>query len=617
MLFPHTKIRESQSNLVKDIENAIKNKSSIVAHAPTGLGKTAAALVPALSYALENKKIVFFLTSRHTQHTIALDTLRKIKLMNDISFVATDIIGKKWMCLQSGVDLLSTGEFHEFCRHAREHGKCEYYLKTRKPNVKLTTEAKLEVENLKMRSPLDTQEVVEFSKEVGMCPYELSMALSSNANIIIADYYYLFNPSIRNGFFKKAEKELSDAIIIIDEAHNLPQRIRNLLTSNLSTMILKKAISEATKYGYDSLIEKLNEIKNDLIEKTGEKDELLVAKADFVVKQQDEFILQLKSAAEGILEVQKRSFLGIVASFLEAWKGEDEGFIRYVSKKMTKNGMIVSLHYCCLDPSIVAKEVIKQAHSTIAMSGTLLPTSMYRDILGFPENTEEKIYSSPFPQTNRLNLIVPETTTKFSERNEEQFERMALLCAEAVNCIRGNCAVFFPSYFVRDAVYRFFADKCEKTTFLEQPQMTKNDKLELLEKFKSYKDSGAVLIGVAAANFAEGIDLPGDLLKGVVIVGLPLTKPNIETKALIDYYEKKFNKGWDYGYIFPAFNKTLQSAGRCIRSETDRGVIVFIDERYTHPNYFRCFPKEWELKISKNIKQEIEKFFKEKIVTEQ
>lgn len=177
-----------------------------------------------------------------------------------------------------------------------------------------------------------------------------------------------------------------------------------------------------------------------------------------------------------------------------------------------------------------------------------------------------------------------------------------------ISKIPGNSAVFFPSFKLRDSVHNYMRH-CDKTVFIEHQGMSKNEKEDLLEKFKQYKDEGASLLGVITGSFGEGIDLPGDYLKGVIVVGLPLQKPDLETEALIKYYDKKFGKGWDYGYLFPAFNKTLQSAGRCIRSETDKGTIIFLDERYSWPNYYRCFPQTWNIKQTMMYEYELEKFF--------
>jgi DNA excision repair protein ERCC-2 len=263
-----------------------------------------------------------------------------------------------------------------------------------------------------------------------------------------------------------------------------------------------------------------------------------------------------------------------------------------------------------LDPAIITKDIIKETYSTIAMSGTLLPMAMYKDLLGF-DDVSEKIFKSPFPAENKLSLIVPKTTTKFSQRSEEQFKHIAREIADIVNVVPGNCAVFFPSYSLRDNVYKYYSAEANKTTFLEMPEMSKNDKIEMLNNFKGYAKTGAVLLGAITGNFSEGIDLIGDLLKCVVVVGLPLQQPDLETQEAIKYYGSKFGKGWDYGYVFPAFNKVLQGAGRCIRSETDRGVIVFLDERYAWPNYIRCFPEDVDLKIKKDYIEEIKKFFSE------
>ena len=234
---------------------------------------------------------------------------------------------------------------------------------------------------------------------------------------------------------------------------------------------------------------------------------------------------------------------------------------------------------------------------------------MYKDLLGFPKNTRCIKYDDPFPEKNRLSLIVPKTTTKYTMRNDFQYKDIARNCAELIEAINGNTIVFFPSYYILEKVLSFFRTK--RKFFKEQQGLVKEEKHKLLDKFKEQKDKGAVLFAVISANFAEGIDLPGDLLKGVIIVGLPLQKPDLETKELINYYEQKYESGWDYGYIYPAFNKALQSAGRCIRSETDKGVIIFLDERYSWPQYTKYFPEDYSIDISTDFKAEISEFLKE------
>ena len=145
--------------------------------------------------------------------------------------------------------------------------------------------------------------------------------------------------------------------------------------------------------------------------------------------------------------------------------------------------------------------------------------------------------------------------------------------------------------------------------FTESPELTKAEKEEMLEKFKQYQKAGAVLLGVSSGSFGEGIDLPGDLLKCVIVVGLPLGAPDLLTKELIAHYDDEFQRGWDYGYMYPALNKIFQSAGRCIRSETDKGVVVFLDIRFTWPRYFNSFPEDWKLKISNDYETVVDEFF--------
>jgi len=614
MLFPHDQIRESQSELLTDIKQAIEQKKHIIAHAPTGLGKTAASLAPALDYAIKNKLTIFFLTSRHTQHLIAIDTLSKIKEKHDADIIATDIIGKKWMCIVPAIDLLSSFEFSEFCKNQREESKCEFYNNTygkgKKPSVKAE---KLLGELIKL-NPLHTGKIIELCLEKGFCPYEMSILLSLKANVIVADYNYIFNPTIRDTFFKKSDKVLESSIVLVDEAHNLPLRVRDMLTQNLSTIQLSNAIKEAEKYQYNETASVLKELLDVLLDMVESDTERLVDKDDFIeriesIRNYDEIIADLEFIAGEVREKQIRSYIGGVAQFLVKWPGEDEGYARILTKTYGRRGHQITLSYRCLDPSIITKPIIQQTHSTILMSGTLTPTSMYKDVLGFPNDTIEREYPSPFPQDNKLNLIIPETTTKFTMRNESQFKRIAEITSDIVNIVPGNTAIFFPSYYLRDEVNKYFTFLCKKTTLTEQAGLSKEDKIELLNRFKDFQKVGSVLLGVYSGSFGEGIDLPGDLLKAVIVVGLPLNKPDLETKELIKYYDELFGKGWDYGYLFPAMNRCFQSAGRCIRSETDRGTIVFLDQRFTWPNYFRCFPVDWKLKISKEYQQMIKDFF--------
>lgn len=615
LLFAHETLRDHQNELILEINKAINQGTNLVAHAPTGLGKTAAAIGPALAYAIENDKTVFFLTSRHTQHKIAIDTLKQIKKTFEINFDVVDLVGKKWMCPVTGVDKLYSSEFSEYCKNARENNSCEFYINT-KDKSKMSVIASNAIKNIKILMPIDAEKLYEMTVEDKLCPYEISMSLAAKAKIIIADYYYIFHDKIRDTLLSKSSKELEDCIVIVDEAHNLPNRIKDLATQRLTNNILRRAITEAKKYQLTDITEYVVQIHDIFLNyskglKAG--DEKTISKHDFLNKikniaDYDNLLSQLELAAINIRESQKQSYLGSISAFLESWRGDDLGFTRIFSFAESRHEELLTLSYRCLDPSIITSDIINQTHSTILMSGTLTPTEMYVETLGI-KNVFQNIYDSPFPEENRLNLIVPGVSTKFTMRNEKEYQNMAEICAKIVDNVPGNCSIFFPSYYMMSSVSKYFDTKTSKTVIKELSGMTKSEKAEIFDKFKEYKHTGAVLLGAITGSFGEGVDLPGDLLKCVIIVGLPLSKPDLETKSLIDYYDKKFSKGWDYGYTAPAFNKTLQGAGRCIRTETDKGVIVFLDDRYAWNNYFKYFPKDWKMKITRNPDVDVKHFF--------
>ncbi len=623
VLFPFDRPRPIQEDLLADMHEAITAKKGILAHAPTGLGKTVASIAPALRHAIDNNLTVFFLTSRHTQHQIAINTLRDIRERYGINFTVADMIGKKHMCSQPGVSSLYTSEFYEYCKAVREEGRCAFYANTRQSNGRLTTEGRLAVEEIARMGPSHVEEAVKACGKSELCPYEVVSALASKAQVIVTDYFYLFHPTIRESFFKRTKKSLDTAIIIVDEGHNLPARLRELMSTRLSTFMVRRAVKEVKKHGYGHVIPILTALQdrlNTLSEQMNVGDEKRLTKqhlAEAFSSEEEyrEAADALSLIADHILQEQKRSAVHSIAAFLEAWSGPDEGFARILSMEEVQRSPIVTLMYRCLDPSLMTVDVVHQAYSLIIMSGTLMPLEMYRDLLGMGDAMLRK-YPSPFPPENRLALISTTATTQYKVRGPEQYSKMAGILAGIVNLVPGNSAAFFPSYSLRDEVNRLMQPLCEKTTFLETSDMTKEDKADLFERFASYQKTGAVLMGVASGSFAEGIDFKGDLLKAVVVVGLPLQRPDMETKCLIEYYDKKFGKGWDYGYVYPAMNRVLQAAGRCIRSEKDRGAIIFLDMRFAWPNYLQCLPRqEWGIHIAKHPEDcfaRIEGFFGEK-----
>ena len=624
ILFPHESIRPIQDKLVEDIALAVESKKSLIAHAPTGLGKTAAALAPAVTYAIMNGYTVFFLTPKHTQHRIAVETLKQIGEKHNMDIRVADLIGKRWMCVIDIAENLTSREFNEYCKDLRDEERCPFFNAVMNNEFKLNKSAEKYINELKAKPPMHSEEVVSYCKKEGICSYEIACQLAKDANVIIADYFHIFSPHVRAAFLNHLKKDLSKSIIIIDEAHNLPDRIRSILTNRLTNIIARRAEKEARAFGYIEEAITLGYIADALENlskaKLGKEKEILIKKEDFVEeikkstgKDYEDLISELGEISSEVRKQAKRSFIGSIAEFLEAWQGEDVGFARILRKTKSKTGNdYLTLSYACLSPSASSKEVFSESISNILMSGTLIPGELYRAVLGLDQGkTIIKEYPSPFPTQNRLVLIEPSTTTKFTERSDEQFKKIAEECVRIIENVPHNSAVFFPSYQILRQVQMHFECLSTRELFVEAPEMSKEQKELILRQFKAVADrgKGAVLFGVMGASFGEGVDFPGKSLETVIIVGIPLGHPDLETKSLISFYDYKFKKGWDYGYIFPAMTRALQAAGRTIRSQSDRGAIIFMDERYSWKNYLKCIPPEWKPIVTKLPADKVKVFF--------
>ncbi len=677
IIFPYKEIRKKQDDLIDSIIEGLNKKKSMIFHAPTGLGKTVAALAPMIDYAKNNDKKIMFLTTTHTQHKIVLETVKEMNELSDERIIVSDLLGKRWLCSQEDLDVGYNSEFIEYCKQLRKEKKCRFYNNTfDKGSVSDKTD---ELIRRLRKEDITAKKVLNLSKDETLCGYEVAIQHSKDADIIIGDYHYVFNPEIRDSFLKRIDSRLDDLLIIVDEAHNLTNRLRESASDSLSSNTLLRAINEAEKYGFNDLVKRITKLKigitiktlkhilkkyshrkldylHDKLEKDYENkiDKKFLKTLIDGFDNYEDLIGELEAGAEFVREKKYRSYLGAIARFLRGWPHDSKGYLKYFTlidnlqkgeednfqhlkkliKRNTKNiqatnkedkieliadyllSRNIIIKNSCLDPSIVSKKVIENSENILLMSGTLTPIERYSDLLGF-KDPMMKEFESPFPKENRKLILNKNITSKYTHRGHEQYEKMANYCYK-LHSLNKNVIIFFPSYFMLKKIYSLFSEmnnenllqSHQKRVFTEFRDMTLEDKNSIIEFFKKSKNKRKItLFAVAGGNFSEGIDMP-NVIDIITIIGLPLAKPNLLTRATIDYYDYKFGKGWEYAYTVPAINRVLQAAGRAIRSEDDKGVIIFGDKRYS--KYKKYFPHDYELEVHKDndqIIQSIELFY--------
>ncbi len=624
--FPYPSLRQGQDKFIEEVFRTIKENKNILINAPTGLGKTISGLLPAIYIAKQKNLMVVCLTSRQTQANQIIKTIKDIneKSKDEINYVA--FIGKRSMCAHYDKDLYPAQDFNDFCKKMKEQGKCKFFMNTKNTDYE---EQIKEILAESSKSFMDVEGFVSFCRSNNFCPYELAGKKAYQADVIICDYNYFFATGISENFLGKLGRDLSDCILIVDEAHNLPDRIRGAHSYVLSTELIKNALKEMNDFikeaKYDSYLSNLKttleEIYFDKI--LGDKIEILISKDEFLEKYLAKFNLEIniKKIIDKLRDIEAIvkedriiSYIGRVANFLEMWISiNEEEYLRVLEKNIKKDTTILSLKIKCIDPGEISSEVINSTYSTIFMSGTLTPIEMYKDILGV-ENAELLELESPFSKQNQLTLVIDDVTTKYTNRNDDMYKRIANHIENVLNATHDkNAIVFFPSYVLMEKITGFVSmRKLGKKILKEQRYMTKEEKEKYVYEFKNdsgFDNKAKVLFAITSGSFAEGLDLPSKMLEVVIVVGLPLGVPDLFTNSVIRHFDKKFNKGQMYGYIYPAMNKIVQAAGRCIRTEEDKGVIVLMDNRFLWALYAQTFPKHWKLHRSKEYALEIGNFF--------
>jgi len=592
-LFPYPRLRDGQRALMHDVRAAVEGRKVLLAHAPTGIGKTAAVLAETLEAARARGKTVFFLTSRQTQHRIAVETLREVEAASDRHPRVVDLVSKQSMCPRPERPEHASS-FYEWCQHLTENRKCRYFLKPTERAVGVLA-----------REVLDVEESVRSSARLGCCPYKVAQEAAKDAEVVVCDYNVLFDK--RNRGLDRQGLDPGDLIVVVDEAHNLPDRIRDAAGGRVHHALLTQALAEMS-HEDPELAHGLKEILrvfDALIEGTPEGGEREVAAADLsdplskalttalVPRTLDQYLEDLAEAAREVVgSVEGRSATLDVVEFLSAWKQPEKETLRVVERKDAP-----AVRITLLDPSTVAGPIFAGVHAAVLMSGTLYPMELTADLLGVPPGSRIlESYPSPFVAERRRVLLLRGVSTRYKDRGEPMYARIAGAVDQAARATPGNVAVFFTSYKLRDEIADRLPERMGKELIFETRDMTKGEKDRLVARLKRHeKRGGAVLLAVMGGSFSEGVDFYDGILKAVVVVGLPLAPPSREVDALVGYFDRKFGSGAGevYAYLNPAVTRVLQAAGRLIRREEDRGVVVLMDERLEQARYARVLPPDF------------------------
>lgn len=602
--FIYPKYRPYQKELILEIEDSLKEKKNVLISAPTGLGKTVSSILPAIKFCLERNLKLFFLTSKTLQQDMAVEVIKKINTSG--VFHSIQIRAKEKICPSS-----ATLCHEKFCPYAKDYGKKK-------------EESGIIRKILGSFYHIDPDIVLEVSKKEEVCPFEISLELLNHCKFVVCDYNYIFDPYI-SFFDLKEETSLANVVLIIDEAHNLVERGRGywspevkfsqiqfakerILTCPIEAAdILKKGIDLIENY-----FEKLEEDYQKEGERIIELNQKIFKDSMQIMESQ---ILEYFSYLKNQVQLVEDNFLDFYFNLNKFTRVLDYFSSRFkVLYKKEKDDKKIKI--LCLDPAPFLGKIIKKTYSTIAMSATLEPQYFYKRVLGFPsDNTIEITFPSPFPKKNRKILIYPFIDTTYKKRIEEA-PKLAKLLYDMGNSIPGNFLVLFPSYEYMKNVLSFYDFKGKKILVQEKGHNIKESK-ELINNVKK-RGKGKLFFAVSGGLFAEGVDYPEEIFKGVFIVSPSLPQVSLEQELLKEYYEEEEENGFSYAYIIPGITRVIQSAGRVIRSEEDRGIVVLICKRFKEKTYSKYFPNYWfdesvEELITDNPVEEIKKFFGGKV----
>lgn len=632
--FPYP-YREGQRKLVADVYRTIMRRKTLFIQAPTGVGKTISTIFPAVRAVGEGlADRIFYLTAKTITATVAKETFQILREHGyQAKIIQLTAKEKLCMCGEDGTEALECNPVN--CPYAKGH-----YDRVNDAVYDL-----LQTSDLFTREEILTQ-----AKKYQVCPFEMSLDVATWVDNILCDYNYVFDPNVYlKRFFQEGIK--GDYIFLVDEAHNLVDRSREMYSAQLykEDMLAVKRIMKPHHYMIAKTLDKCNkamlEFKREC--ETYEVQEsvgVLTFHLMRLASQLEEFFEKPREFPE---KKEVLDFYFEVRNFLNMYELVDEHYVIYT--QMEEDGRFM-IKLFCVDPSLNLQKCIDKANATIFFSATLLPINYYKQILSTKEDNYAIYAESTFAESQRLLAFAPDVSTKYTRRGPAEYLRIAQYIQAAVEGKEGNYMVFFPSYKMMQDVYEVFRDiaegenpadsaeevqdredgkegknskdgrygRDEKNQILEICMQTSNmqeqEREQFLQMFEQEREGSLVAFCVMGGIFSEGIDLKNDKLIGAIIVGTGLPQISNERQILKDYYDERGLSGFDYAFRYPGINKVLQAAGRVIRTQEDRGIILLLDERFLQADYAPLFPREWkERKVCnlKQIKEEVKRFWKE------
>ncbi len=574
--------REGQRNLAVSVYRTIEQKRFLFIQAPTGVGKTISTVFPAVkAIGEECGEKIFYLTAKTITRSVAEEAFNILRGKQGLYFRTVTITAKEKICCCEKMDCNPVN-----CEYARGH-----YDRVNDAVYDILTH----------EEAIDRELVISYAMKHNVCPFEFCLDITNWVDGIICDYNYVFDPNVKlKRYFSEGMK--GEYIFLIDEAHNLVDRARNMYSANLfkeDFLEMQKIIGlssrKVTKY-LDACNKNLLELKRECVKGY----EILHNPGAFVVN-----LIRLAGELENFLEEHKEfdrrkevlEFYMEVKFFLSINDLLDENYRVYT--ELTEDGRFM-IKLFCVHVADNLRSCLDKGRSTIFFSATLLPIMYYKELLSGNKEDYAVYAHSPFDTGKRFLAVAADVSSKYTRRNDNEYARIYQYIKSAAIAKKGNYMVFFPSYSMMQAVYDCCCVSNEEASgeqkveyMLQNSSMTEAEREEFLDFFSEERDCSMVAFCVLGGAFSEGIDLKNERLIGAIIVGTGLPMICTERKILKDYYDELCGHGFEYAYRFPGMNKVLQAAGRVIRTDSDEGVIMLLDYRFLEREYRELFPREW------------------------